>query len=68
MVFKKNELTDIEVFVHHRTASAALVSDDGDDDNAVWLPLSQIELDPDVDRGKTTLTGPTWLLQSKELI
>jgi hypothetical protein len=42
----KSDLIDIEVQVHHRTELAVLVSTDGNREKAVWLPLSQIEIDP----------------------
>ena len=29
--------------MHSHTQKAILVSDDGNDDNAVWLPVSQIQ-------------------------
>lgn len=34
----RHELTDIEVAIHHETERAILVSLDGDEDNAIWLP------------------------------
>lgn len=63
----KSDLSDVDVYVHHRTPAAVLVSDDGERDNAVWLPLSQIEID-DTPHGEATVTAPEWLLRDKGLI
>lgn len=41
----RSNIIDIEVELHHRTERAALVSLDGDRERAVWLPLSQIEIE-----------------------
>lgn len=41
----KSNLLDIEVFLHHETAAAVLVSDDGERSKAVWLPKSAIEIE-----------------------
>jgi hypothetical protein len=35
----------LTVYCHRKTARAALVSDDESEDNAVWVPLSQIKGD-----------------------
>lgn len=65
----KSNLEDVEVFVHAMTERAVLVSTDEDEDNAVWLPKSQIEVDEDAIAGKTTtITAPEWLLQDRGLI
>jgi hypothetical protein len=62
----KSDLVDIEVQIHHRTGKAVLVSDDGDREKAVWLPLAQIE----VERfgSHHTVTMPEWLAVEKGLI
>jgi len=41
----KSDLVDVFVAVHHRTERAVLVSLDGERSKAVWLPLSQIEIE-----------------------
>ncbi len=62
----KSDLIDVEMIVHVTTKAAVLASDDGEKDNAVWLPLSQIEIEQN---GKTaTITMPTWLATEKGLI
>jgi len=64
----KSNLTDIDVEVLHRTDKAVLVHT-GDKDKAVWLPFSQIEIEPnDAFPGIETVTLPEWLAQEKELI
>jgi len=62
----KSTIIDIAVIVHHRTERAVLVSDDGDRESAVWLPLSQVEIDDDGSNHIITL--PEWLAQEKGLI
>ena len=39
----RSDLIDIEMQQHAATEKAILVSDDGDEANAVWLPVSQIQ-------------------------
>lgn len=60
----KNELVDIEVHVHWTTDKARLVSTDGEKANAVWIPMSQSELNDD---GKT-LVMPEWVAISNGLV
>lgn len=63
----QREIADIEVQVHVRTSKALLVSDDGEKDGAVWLPLSQIEVE-EKGRGRAVITAPVWLLTDKGLV
>lgn len=58
----RSDLIEVAVQLHHETAKAWLVSDDGDRDNAVWIPKSQAELADGV------LTLPDWLAKDKGLI
>ena len=62
----KSDLIDVTMQLHHRTDRAILVSDDGDKDNAVWLPLSQVEVLPKND-GMVEVTMPEWLAVEKGL-
>lgn len=66
----KSDLHDISVTLHIRTPKAVFVSDDGDKEKAIWLPLSQIEIEPlDANRGAIVMvTAPEWLLKDKGLI
>lgn len=62
----RSNITDIELHLHHRTEKAVLVSDDGDRESAVWLPLSQIEID---EQGNiATVTLPEALAIEKGLV
>lgn len=63
----KSDLVDVAVCVHHRTANAVLVSDDGTREKAVWLPLSKIEIEM---QGTSTaiVTMPEWLAVEKGLV
>lgn len=63
----KSGLIDLEVQVHAITERAIRVSDDGEDKNAVWLPLSQIEVENPAKK-ITTITVPEWLAEQRGLI
>jgi hypothetical protein len=66
----RNDTINIEVTLHADPplSLAILVSDDGED-NAVWLPRSQIEYDRDAAVGDViTVTLPEWLAMEKGLI
>lgn len=63
----KSDLIDITLAVHHQTEKAVLVSDDGDRQKAVWLPLSSIEIAP-IKGGAAEVTMPEWLALEKGLI
>jgi hypothetical protein len=60
------EVIDITVQLHHRTEKAVLVSDTGDEEKAVWLPLSQIEIDH-ITPTTMVVTLPVWLAKDKGL-
>ena len=63
-----SDLIDVEVVVHAETAKAVLVSDDGDYENSVWLPRSQIEIEKR-ERGRmATITLSEWLAEERGLI
>jgi hypothetical protein len=65
---KSAETVTIYMMVHVVTAKAVLVSDDGDKDNSVWLPLSQLTFEGELKAGKTVhLTMPEWLAFEKDL-
>lgn len=59
---KNSTLVDLEMVIHVKTERAVLASDTGDKEDAVWLPLSQIEIDGE------TITMPEWLAEEKGLI
>lgn len=63
----RSDVIDIDVQVHARTDRAILVSDDGDKDKAVWLPLSQVEVDMR-GGGVAVIALPEWLALDKGLI
>ena len=62
----RSDLIDIELIKHHETASAILVSEGGDRNTAVWLPLSQIEVEEK--KGSITVTMPKWLATDKGFV
>ena len=64
----RSDLIDIEVIYQHATERAVCVreTEDGPD---VWLPLSAVEVEGDMRRGRVvTLTGPERLLTDKGLL
>lgn len=70
------ELVDLALMVHHETKAAWLVSDDGVEKNACWVPKSQVEVEPGprprghVDGGQyeATVTMPEWLAIEKGFV
>lgn len=63
----KSDLIDLDMFIHAETAKAVLVSDDGDNDRAVWLPKSQVEVEI-IKGNQVTVTLPEWLAKDKGLL
>jgi hypothetical protein len=63
----RKELVDLEMRLHHETDKAVLVSDDGDRDHAIWVPLSQCEIEHKKN-GYVVVTMPSWLAKDKGLI
>lgn len=62
----KSDLVDLPVQIHGRTNRAILVSDDGDRERAVWLPLAHVEVAPN---GRYhVVTMPEWLALDRGLI
>lgn len=67
----RSDLVDLLLFEHHRTGAAVLVSDTGMEKDAIWLPLSQVEIEatPSHSGGReVTVTMPQWLAEQKELV
>ncbi len=63
----KSDLIDVTMQLHHETAKAVLVSDDGDRDHAVWIPKSHCEIE-DKGQGVVIVTLPEWIAREKGLI
>lgn len=63
----KSDLVDLNLQLHHETERAILVSDDGDEKSAAWIPLSQCEV-LKKPRGIVVVTMPEWLALDKGLI
>lgn len=64
----RSNLIDIDVEVNHRTDKAVLVHT-GNKEQAVWLPLSRVEIEPNAAFGGIeTLTLPEPLAIEKGLI
>lgn len=63
----KSDLIDLTLQKHHQTDKAILASDDGDEDNAVWIPLSMIEVEEKKD-GIVEITIPEWKAKQLGLI
>lgn len=67
---KGSEVIDLTLHDHPPgTSKAILVSDDGNREKAVWLPLSQIEVDRESLKAPAIIvTMPTWLAVDKGLV
>ena len=67
----RSDLVDLLLFEHHCTAAAVLVSDTGEEAKAVWLPLSQVEIEAKPGRPggrEVIVTMPQWLAEEKRLV
>ena len=53
--------------VHAETQLAILVSDDGDEKGAVWLPRSKIEIVREIDDETIEVEVPGWLAEERGL-
>lgn len=67
MAAGKSDLVDLTMHLHAATERAIRVSDTGEEEKAVWLPLSQVEV---LKRpgGIVVVTLPEWLAHEKGLI
>ncbi len=63
----RSDIVDIEGQIHARTERAILFSTDGDRDRAVWLPLSQCEVEMK-SGGLSVVTLEEWLAVEKGLV
>ena len=64
----RSNIIDVDVEVLHSTDKAVLVHT-GNKESAVWLPFSQIEIEPNgAFDGIETVTLPEWLALDKGLI
>lgn len=63
----KSNIIDIDVEITARTGKAILVHT-GDKEEAVWLPLSQVEVSASGFAGIETVTLPEWLAEERGLI
>lgn len=63
----KSDIIDITVRLHHVTERAVLVSASDDREKAVWLPLSQIEVERK-DNSTAVVTLPEWLAKERGLV
>ena len=67
----KNDSVEVEMQIHHETERAILASDDGDRENAVWLPTSQIKVrrpNRSLGPGHVIVIMPEWLAETKRLV
>ena len=61
------DLIEITVMIHHKTDRGVLVSDTGQEDDAVWLPLAKIDIEPRRN-GFAQISVPEWLAKREGLI
>jgi len=60
-----DSLMTIEVLIKCETDRAVLIDFEDED---IWLPLSQIEIEADVDGEVRQIEMPTWLAREKQII
>jgi hypothetical protein len=60
------ELVDLSLHFHHETDKAILVSENGGEEDRIWLPKSQIKYE--VNGGTVEVTLPVWLATDKGLV
>lgn len=63
----KSDLVDVTMQLHLETERSALVSDTGDRGKAIWIPLSQCEIEKRKG-GLVVVTMPEWMALEKGLI
>lgn len=59
---------DMSAKIHRETEKAILISDDGDEKNAKWVPLSQIEITNRKANGIAEIIMPEWLAKDKGFV
>lgn len=65
----RSNIIDVECIYVHETEYAIKVKRHEDDNDPVWFPLSQVEVDGPRARGcRIELTGPESLFLEKEMI
>ena len=64
----KSDIIDLTLQLHYTTERAVLVSETGDPDKAVRLPLSQIEVTETKKSGIVEVSMPEWLALEKGLL
>lgn len=57
----------VECCRHHETETGILVSDDGNEGNAIWLPKPFFEIQ-ETDNKSVVISLPEWLAMEKGLI
>lgn len=66
MADTRSDLVELSLQLMQETDRAILVSDDGDPDNACWLPKSQVEFEI-TKPGFANVTLPEWLATDRGL-
>lgn len=63
----KSDTIELTMTIHRATLRAVLASDNGEEENAVWLPLSQISI-RELGGCFSEITLPEWLAEEKGLL
>lgn len=64
----KAELVDLKLYRFAETDRAVLVSDNEDEELAVWIPKSQVEINTTDRRSVIQVTMPEWLAIQKRFV
>jgi hypothetical protein len=63
-----NHMIEFVMKLHRETEKAILVSDDGEEKNAIWLPKSQVTVQEQLADEHIRIEVPEWLAQKQNLI
>ena len=65
---KPTEYVEVEVIIHFKTVKAAKMSLDGDEDSAVWVPLSQTKGRIEKSDKPQTVEIADWIAEREGLV
>lgn len=67
---ESKEPVEIEMYLHHKTDKAYLLSDDGEEDNAKWFGMSLVKIEHrhKLNKQIVHVTMPEWLAIKEGLV
>lgn len=67
-MLKREDIEDVDLFVHHETGKAFLVDTEGVEDDAVWISKAHAEKGDKNKDGSYEFRVEHWVLVDKELV